>query len=68
MSAPYPCGALRRERKKRKLSQQQLASAMRTARSYVSKLERDMADPSLSTLERAAAAFNINIAELFSGL
>lgn len=41
---------------------------MRTARSYVSKLERDMADPSLSTLERAAAAFNINIAELFSGL
>lgn len=60
--------AIRRLRKERKLSQQDLASAMGTARTSVSRLERGLLLPSLPTIERATFALGIGIADLFLGL
>jgi ribosome-binding protein aMBF1 (putative translation factor) len=60
--------AIRSLRKERKLSQSQLADAMNTSRSYLSKLECGILVPSLQTLERATAALGTDIASLFHQL
>jgi len=57
--------AIRILRNERKMSQQRLADSMGTARSYLSKLERGLIDPSLSTLERAARALRLDVPEVF---
>lgn len=59
---------IRRLRKERKLSQQQLAAAMGTARPYISRLERGLVDPSLQTLDRAAFALGVGLADLLLAL
>ena len=57
--------AVRDLRKERKLSQRQLANAMGTVRSHISKIERGLVVPSFQTLERATSALGIDIADLF---
>ena len=57
--------AVRNLRKERKLSQRQLATAMGTVRSHISKIERGLLVPSFQTLERATSALGIDIADLF---
>ena len=57
--------AVRTLRKKRKFTQQRLAILMGTGRSYISKLESGRVVPSLQTLQRAASALSIDLAELF---
>ena len=57
--------AVRDLRKERKLSQRQLANAMGTLRSHISKIERGLLVPSFQTLERATLALGIDIADLF---
>jgi hypothetical protein len=52
-------------RKERRLSQEQLAGIMSTARSYVSKLERGLLILSFPTLKRTTSALGIDIAERF---
>ena len=60
--------AIRDLRKERKLSQRQLANAMGTVRSHISKIERGLLVPSFQTLERATSALSIDIADLFRRL
>ena len=57
--------AVRDLRKERRLSQRQLANAMGTVRSHISKIERGLVVPSFQTLERATSALGIDIADLF---
>lgn len=57
--------AVRTLRKKRKFTQQRLATLMGTGRSYISKLESGRVAPSLHTLQRATSALSIDLAELF---
>lgn len=57
--------AVRDLRKERKLSQRQLANAMGTVRSHISKIERGLVVPSFQTLESATSALGIDIADLF---
>jgi len=56
--------AVRDLRKERRLSQRQLANAMGTVRSHISKIERGLLVPSFQTLERATSALGIDIADL----
>jgi len=60
--------AVRSLRRERKLSQRQLATAMGTVRSHISKVERGLLVPSFQTLERATSALGIDIADLFRRL
>lgn len=46
------------------ISQQQLAQKAQLPRPYLSKLERNMADPSLSVLRRLATALDISVGML----
>jgi ribosome-binding protein aMBF1 (putative translation factor) len=56
--------AVRNLRKERELSQRQLATAMGTVRSHISKIERGLLVPSFQTLDRATSALGIDIADL----
>jgi len=51
-------------RKSRHLSQRQLASRMLVPRTYISKIENGKAIPTLGSLERLAAALEVDICQL----
>ncbi|KXZ15327.1 immunity repressor protein [Bacillus nakamurai] len=51
-------------RKKSKLTQVELAELANMSRSYLADIERDRYKPSLTTIERLAAALNINVTEI----
>jgi transcriptional regulator with XRE-family HTH domain len=57
--------AIRLLRQKRRLSQDRLAQSMKTSRPYLSRLERGVVSPSISTLERAALALGVDLCDLF---
>ncbi|HJW57939.1 MAG TPA: helix-turn-helix transcriptional regulator [Burkholderiaceae bacterium] len=68
---PNPCNArvriahnLRRLRKERALSQEQMAEAADFHRTYVSQLERCVTNISIDGLERLAHALEVDIREL----
>jgi transcriptional regulator with XRE-family HTH domain len=54
-------------RQKSGLSQRQLAMRMQVPRTYVSKIENEKAVPTLSSLERLAAALEVSMADLLKG-
>jgi transcriptional regulator with XRE-family HTH domain len=51
-------------RRARHLSQRQLAGRMQVPRTYISKIENGKAIPTLSSLERLAAALGVHIRQL----
>ncbi|WP_316172331.1 MULTISPECIES: helix-turn-helix transcriptional regulator [unclassified Bradyrhizobium] len=56
---------LRRHRVDRGLSQEKLAVDAQVDRTYVSSLERGIENPTVSVLDRLAAALSIPISDLF---
>jgi transcriptional regulator with XRE-family HTH domain len=56
--------AVRDLRRMRNLSQRQLAGRMNVPRTYISKIENGKATPTLSSLERLAAALQVDISAL----
>jgi len=59
--------AIRSLRLRRGLSQRQLASRLAVPRTYVSKIENQGAEPTLSSLKRLARALDVSLPELLSG-
>ncbi len=57
-------GQVKEIRKARHLSQRQLASRMQVPRTYISKIENGKAIPTLGSLERLAAALEVDISQL----
>jgi transcriptional regulator with XRE-family HTH domain len=55
---------VREIRRSRHLSQRQLAARMEVPRTYISKIENGKAIPTLGSLERLAAALEINVSQL----
>ena len=55
---------VRETRRARHLSQRQLAGRMEVPRTYISKIENGKAIPTLSSLERLAAALGVNVRQL----
>jgi transcriptional regulator with XRE-family HTH domain len=55
---------IRSLRQKSGLSQRQLAQRMNVPRTYVSKIENEKAMPTISSLERVAAALQVNVVDL----
>jgi predicted transcriptional regulator len=53
--------ALAAQRTERKISQTQLAAAMRTSQSTLARLETTAVDPKLSTIERYAHALGMSV-------
>jgi transcriptional regulator with XRE-family HTH domain len=66
--APTPIEAIAAQvkeiRKARHLSQRQLAGRMQVPRTYISKIENGKAIPTLGSLERLAAALEVDICQL----
>ncbi len=58
---------VRRVRKKKRLSQQELAKKIGISVSYVSMLERAQRSPPLETLEKAARALKVTAVQLLGG-
>ena len=56
--------AVRDLRRMRNLSQRQLAARMKVPRTYISKIENAKATPTLSSMERLAAALQVDITAL----
>ena len=57
-------GQVKEIRKARHLSQRQLAGRMQVPRTYISKIENGKAIPTLGSLERLAAALEVDICQL----
>ena len=57
---------VRTRRRKRGLSQEKFAEATEISMALVSEIERGVANPTLSTLEKIANFFEISLSELFS--
>jgi transcriptional regulator with XRE-family HTH domain len=57
-------GQVREIRKARHLSQRQLAGRMEVPRTYISKIENGKAIPTLGSLERLAAALEVDVCQL----
>lgn len=57
---------LRRIRVARHLAQEALAVDAEVDRTYISRLERNMENPTVAVLERLAAALSVSIIELFN--
>jgi transcriptional regulator with XRE-family HTH domain len=57
-------GQVRDIRKARHLSQRQLAGRMQVPRTYISKIENGKAIPTLGSLERLAAALQVDVCQL----
>ena len=57
-------GQVREVRKARHLSQRQLAGRMQVPRTYISKIENGKAIPTLGSLERLAAALEVDVCQL----
>jgi transcriptional regulator with XRE-family HTH domain len=56
---------IRMLRQEHGLTQSQLATSLNTRRSYISTIERGVAIPSILTIERIAAVFDLDIAGVF---
>lgn len=56
---------IRRLRVRRQLSQEALAAEAGIDRTYVSRLERSLENPTVAVLERLAAALGADLGELF---
>lgn len=56
---------MRRLRVDRKVSQEKLAELADVDRTYISRLERMMENPSIGILDRIATTLGVSIAELF---
>lgn len=61
----YIGGRLRHARKIKGLSMKQLSKIANCSESFISKLERDKVQPSLTLLHRLVAALDINVSNLF---
>ena len=61
---PNVASAIRACRRRRGLSQRQLAERMRVPRTYVSKIENDKATPTIASLQRVAAAMGTRLTTL----
>jgi transcriptional regulator with XRE-family HTH domain len=59
--------AIRVLRQRNGISQRQLALRMGVPRTYVSKIENEKATPTLSSLERLAAALQVTVPDLLAG-
>lgn len=59
-------GKLKRLRKRRGLTQEQLAEAAGIGRSYLARLETARQDPTLSTIEKLAKALKVKPATLLT--
>ncbi|MFB4325919.1 Transcriptional regulator, contains XRE-family HTH domain [Paenibacillus sp. cl141a] len=57
--------AIRSTRKKQKLTLKKVAQAASVSLSFLSEIERDKANPSISVLKRIANALNVNFTDLF---
>jgi transcriptional regulator with XRE-family HTH domain len=57
-------GQVREIRRARHLSQRQLAGRMQVPRTYISKIENGKAIPTLGSLERLAAALDVDLCQL----
>src|ERR1035437_3231502 len=57
-------GQMKEIRRARHLSQRQLAGRMQVPRTYISKIENGKAIPTLSSLERLAAALGVDVRQL----
>jgi transcriptional regulator with XRE-family HTH domain len=57
-------GQVREIRKSRHMSQRQLAGRMQVPRTYISKIENGKAIPTLGSLERLAAALEVDVCHL----
>jgi transcriptional regulator with XRE-family HTH domain len=57
-------GQVREIRRARHLSQRQLAGRMQVPRTYISKIENGKAIPTLGSLERLAAALQVDVCKL----
>lgn len=57
-------GQVKEIRRARHLSQRQLAGRMQVPRTYISKIENGKAIPTLSSLERLAAALDVDVRQL----
>jgi len=57
---------MRRLRVEAGLSQEKLAELAAVDRTYVSRLERMMENPSIGILDKVAAVLNVSISELFT--
>jgi transcriptional regulator with XRE-family HTH domain len=57
-------GQVRDIRRARHLSQRQLAGRMQVPRTYISKIENGKAIPTLGSLERLAAALEVDVCQL----
>jgi len=57
-------GHVREVRKARHMSQRQLAGRMQVPRTYISKIENGKAIPTLGSLERLAAALEVDVCQL----
>ena len=55
---------LKKLRKARNMTQEELAKRADLSRTYVARLETGRQDPSLSTLERLAKALRVSVADL----
>jgi len=60
----HVAGQVREIRKARHLSQRQLAGRMQVPRTYISKIENGKAIPTLGSLERLAAALEVDMCQL----
>ncbi|MCP3774663.1 XRE family transcriptional regulator [Paenibacillus sp. MZ04-78.2] len=56
---------IRSTRKKQKLTLKEIAKAASISLSFLSEIERDKANPSISVLKRIANALNVNFTDLF---
>ena len=57
-------GQVKEIRRARHLSQRQVAGRMQVPRTYISKIENGKAIPTLSSLERLAAALGVDVRQL----
>jgi len=57
---------LRQVREAHKLMQKELAEKAHLDRSYISKLERGLVDPTLSTLTKIASAYDLTVGNLLN--
>jgi len=65
-SGPQVARAVRELRRRRSLSQRQLAGRMQVPRTYISKIENARAVPTLSSLQRLADALEVPLTELLA--
>lgn len=65
-SGPQVARAVRELRRRRNLSQRQLAGRMQVPRTYISKIENARAVPTLSSLQRLANALEVHLTELLA--